>query len=116
MKDRHHRRSCSLITVVLVSLALAACASPEEKAQRYYDRDHELLEKRDYAKAGIELRYALQLKKNMVEAWRGLLQVELHTANSQNIAPILQNIVELDPKDIEAELRLGRLFLAGGAV
>ena len=110
-------RSLSLfVLVALSSLALAACSSPEEKAQNYYERGNEYLAKKDYVKAGLEFKNALQLNKNMVAAWRGLLEVETHSSNLQSVVPTLRNIVELAPKDVKAKLQLGRIFLAGNAL
>jgi tetratricopeptide (TPR) repeat protein len=112
----HHLPIGVRIWAVLALIALAGCAGPEEKAQNYYQRGTELLSRQDYAKASIEFRNALQLKKDMVGAWRGLLQVEEHNHNSQAELPILRNIVELDPKDVESRVKLGRYLLAGNAL
>jgi tetratricopeptide (TPR) repeat protein len=71
----------------------------------------QFLSKEDYAKAGIEFKNALQIKKDLVGAWRGLLQVELHNRNFQNLLPILRTIVELDPKDIDSKIRLGHQLM-----
>ena len=56
------------------SFCLAGCSSPEQKAQNYYERGMQFLSQQDYVKAGIEFRNALQLKKDLVGAWRGLLR------------------------------------------
>jgi tetratricopeptide (TPR) repeat protein len=95
---------------------VAGCSSPEEKAKNYYERGMKYLSQQDYVKAGIEFKNALQNKKDMVEAWRGLLSIETHNRNLQGQVPILQNIVELDPKDIDSKLRLGHLMMAGNAL
>jgi tetratricopeptide (TPR) repeat protein len=73
----------------------------------------QLLSKQDYVKAGIEFKNALQNKKDMIGAWRGLLAVETHNRNIQGMVPILRTIVELDPKDLDSKLKLGH-FLMGG--
>src|SRR5262249_5372022 len=36
--------------------------------------------------------------------------------NLEGMVPILRTIVELDPNDVEAKLKLGRLLVAGGAL
>ena len=66
------RQALLLLAVLLV----ASCASSEESAQNYYERGMKLLSQRDYVKAGIEFKNALQLKKDLVGAWRGLLEIE----------------------------------------
>src|SRR5262245_53961918 len=105
-------RRALILAVVLV----AGCSSPEDKAQSYYERGMKLLSQQDYVKAGVEFKNALQHKKDLVGAWRGLLEIEMHNRNFQGQVPILRTIVELDPNDVEAKLRLGNLLLAGGAL
>ena len=104
------------IILVFAVFLIAGCSSPEEKAQRYYERGMELLSKQDYVKAGIEFKNAVQNKKDLIGAWRGLLEVELHNRNVQGAVPILRTIVELDPKDVDSKLKLGHYLLVAGEV
>jgi cellulose synthase operon protein C len=106
------RRALLLLAVLLV----AGCGSPEQRAQNYYERGKQLLAQQDYVKAGIEFKNAVQLKKDLVEAWRGLYEVELHNRNFQSAIPILRTVVELDPKDVDTRLKLGHFLLAGNAL
>src|SRR6478736_6045961 len=86
--------------IVLVGFILVAgCSSPEEKAQNYYERGQQFLSQKDYVKAGIEFRNALQLKKDLIGAWRGLAQIEERDKNWEPLAAVLRTIVDLDPKD-----------------
>ena len=62
--------------LVLAVLFVAGCGSIDERAQSYYERGMKLLSQQNYAKANIEFRNALQLKKDLVGAWRGLAQIE----------------------------------------
>jgi tetratricopeptide (TPR) repeat protein len=105
------RRVLPLLAVLLV----AGCGSPEERAQRYYERGIKLLAQHDDAKASIEFKNALQLKKDMLGAWRGLAEIEERNQNRGSLIGIQRTIVELDPKDVGAKVRLARLlFLANG--
>src|SRR5215471_6644476 len=101
------RRAILVLTVFLVG-----CSSPEDKAQSYYEQGMKLLSQQDYVKAGIEFKNALQNKKDLLGAWRGLLEIELHNRNLQGQVQILRTIVELDPNDVEAKLKLGSFLLA----
>ena len=74
------------------------------------------LEKKDYVKARIELRNAVQLKGDMVEAWRALAQIDEHEKNWQGLAGSLRRVVEIDPKDIKSTVRLARIYLLAGAL
>src|SRR3974377_35912 len=104
------------VLLPLIVVLIAGCGSPEQRAQNYYERGMQLLAQHEYVKAGIEFKNALQLKKDLVGAWRGLLEIESHNGNIRGEVPLLQTIVELDPKDIDARLRLGHFLMAGGAL
>ncbi len=97
-------------------LALGACSSREERAQRYYERGVSYLEKQDFVKARVELRNALQLKPDTIEAWRALVKVDEHDQNLQGLVGDLLKITELDDKDIDTRVRLATLYLGGGAL
>lgn len=106
------RRALLLLAVLMVT----GCGSPEQRAQDYYERGKQLLAQQDYVKAGIEFKNALQLKKDLLPAWRGLSEVELHSRNIQAVVSILRTIVELDPKDVESKIKLGHYLVAGNAL
>ena len=97
--------SLGRIALILAALQLAACNSPEERAQNYYERGMKLLAQQDYVKASLEFRNALQLKKDLVEAWRALADIEQHNQNWEGLIAIRRTIVELDPKDVDEKLR-----------
>jgi tetratricopeptide (TPR) repeat protein len=106
-------------TVMLLAFAipqLAGCGTPEEKAQSHYERGKKLLEQKELAKAIIEFKNALQLKKDHVGAWRELAKIEESKQNWQGLGAILRNIADLDPKDINVRLQLARLMLLGNAL
>ena len=104
------------VCLILCAFQLAACSSREQRAQRYYENGMSYLEKKDYAKARIELRNALQLREDMVDAWRALAKIDEHDRNAQSLLASLRRIAELDDKDVAARAQLGRLYLAAGAV
>jgi tetratricopeptide (TPR) repeat protein len=99
----------------LAAVQFSGCSSREQRAENYYKQGMSYLTKKDYVKARLEFRNALQLKKDMIEAWRALAQVDEHDKNWKELAASLRRIVELDPKDIASTMRLSKLFLASGA-
>jgi cellulose synthase operon protein C len=103
-------RRALLISTVLV---VAGCGSTEDRAQSYYERGMKLLSQQEYVKAGIEFKNALQLKKDLVGAWRGLAQIEEHNKNLGALTTIRRTIIELDPKDVETRLQLAKVMLIG---
>ena len=70
-----------------------------------------LVAQEDYVKASLELKNALQLKKDLVEAWRALADIEQRNQNWESLIAIRRTIVELDPKDVDEKLRLARLLV-----
>src|SRR5690242_18695824 len=104
------------VIITVVALQLAGCGSPEERAQRYYEDGMKLLADHQDQKAAVEFRNAIRFKKDLVPAWRGLAQAQENSHNWQGLVPILQEIVDLDPKDETTRLKLAKLLVAGGAV
>ena len=103
--------SLGRVILLLAALQLAACNSPEDRAQNYYERGMKLVAQEDYVKASLEFRNALQLKKDLVEAWRALADIEQRNQNWESLIAIRRTIVELDPKDVDEKLRLARLLV-----
>ena len=101
--------------VVAGAMHLACCGPSAERAQGYYDSGVKLLAKHENQKAAIEFKNAIDLKRDMIPAWRGLAEIEEANQHWAALVPILQTIVQLDPHDVKTKLKLARLLLAGGA-
>jgi tetratricopeptide (TPR) repeat protein len=104
------------VCLVLAAIQLAACDSRQERAQSYYQTGVGYLEKQDFVKARIELKNALQMNADMLEAWRAVAQIDEHDKNLEALKGSLRRIVELDPKDIQSRMKLTKLFLLNGAL
>ena len=107
--------TCWLAAISLLML-VAGCDTPEEKAQSHYERGAKLLEEKNFVKAGLEFRNALQIDRKLVPAWYGLAQVEEKKQNWTDATKMLRNVVELDPKHLQATKRLASIFLAAGRI
>ena len=109
-------RSAFILPVMLmVALQVTGCSSSEQRAQNYYEDGAKLVAQHKYFQAAVEFRNAIRLKKDMLPAWRGLAQVEEFTHQWTELVGALRSIVNLDPKDVDAKLKLARLMLYGGA-
>jgi tetratricopeptide (TPR) repeat protein len=106
----HVRRGLAL----LLGTFLAGCGSPEERAQSYYESGMAFIEKKDDLEARKELLKAVKYKSDKVEVWRALAGVDERTKSS-SLFMDLRRIVELDPNDLNARLRLARIMVGGGA-
>ena len=66
-----------------LAMSVAGCGSREERAQAYYERGKDYLEKKDYVKARIEFRNAIQRKADLLPAWQALARID---EQEQNLA------------------------------
>jgi tetratricopeptide (TPR) repeat protein len=72
------------------------------------------LQDKNFAKAEIEFKNALQLNGKLASAWYGLADIAEQRVDIGALGELLQKVVELDAKHAEARLRLARLSLLRG--
>jgi Tfp pilus assembly protein PilF len=100
--------------VVAFPLVLAGCSSPEQRAEAHYRSGNELVEKGEFVRAGLEFRNAIKYNEKMASAWFGLALVEEKSGNVKAVAGALQRVVELDPQQVDAKVKLATILLAFG--
>lgn len=106
------KRVFRLLAASMLALA-AACASPEEKVERYSQEGAEFLEEGDLPKAYIQFQNALKIDEAHVPSLVGLAEIAEQRKDFQAMFGLLQNIVRLDPAQIDAQIKLGKLYLVG---
>lgn len=97
---------------LLILSIMTGCSSPEEKAKNYYEKGMTLLEAGETEKAKIEFKNALQIKKNMNDAIYGLALAFEKDGDWQKVFNLVSQVVEQDPKNIKALIKLGSIYLA----
>lgn len=106
-----------LLAPTLCAVLLAACSSPAEEADKYYEKGLALLErggKEDLVQADLEFRNALGIKKTLAPAIYGLALVAEQQGNLQRYFSYLNQAVEQDPNLFDAQVRLGKLLAGAG--
>lgn len=104
-------RSAGALLVILASLALGACDSPQEREAEHIKNGKTLYEAGQYAKAAIELRNALQINPTSTETKYLLGQVLEHQGNLAAAFSAFQEVSFQDPKHRDAQLKLGQYAL-----
>jgi tetratricopeptide (TPR) repeat protein len=102
--------------MVAAVLALAACDSAEERAERHYDRGMALLSEGESARATLEFRNAVRLEDG--HAGARLEIAKLYEADGEYQAALsnYRYVTELDPANVEARVRGSQLLTLGGGL
>lgn len=114
---KHWRNTAKNVRGVLLAacfIGLSACSSPEEKADKYYQKGLALMEQGDLLKARIELQNALQIRPDMTAAWFALAQIAEQQGDWEKLFGLLNKVVDHDPQHLETQIKLGRMLLAAG--
>lgn len=104
----------AVICVAAAGFLLAACDSPEERAQGYYERGQKLLEAGELSKASVEFRNALKLKEDFVPPLYGLAKIEQQNTRFPEAVQLLKAVIERDPKHRDALVDLANIYLLAG--
>ena len=103
----------NILVSLFLLICIVSCSSPEEKAEKYYEKGMALLEK-DPDKAKLEFQNALQIKKNMTKAMYGIALVAEQKGDWKATFGLMNKVLQQDPKHVEALVKTGQLLMAGG--
>ena len=96
-------------------LMLVACGSSEQKAAKAAARYDHYYAQRDYYSARIEIKRALSQQDDEPTYWARLARVELASGNYLEAHNAYTRVIELAPKDDEANQALAELAYSGGS-
>ena len=96
-----------------VTVALTGCAqSPEARSAKYIANGQKLLSKNDAPRAVLQFRNAVQATPRNTEAYYQLASAYLATGDLRNGINSLRKVLQLNPKHVQARLRLAQLMSA----
>lgn len=90
-------------------MVLTACG--EEDPQQYINEGQALFEKGELESARVQFKNALQINPKLVDAYYGLALLEEKNKNWKATNKFLQEVVALDPKHVEAQVKIGYMLL-----
>ncbi|MEQ1803362.1 MAG: tetratricopeptide repeat protein [Gammaproteobacteria bacterium] len=101
------------LLIVAAALLLVACGSPEKRAADYLAKAQEFYDAGDYVKARLEAQNAAQVEPKNGKARYMLAEIAEQEKDYQQMFGHLMVVVEDDPSNVEARLKLGTLFFLG---
>jgi tetratricopeptide (TPR) repeat protein len=105
-----------LLPVVLLAAAvLTGCGGAEARKIRHLEKGEAFLAQKNYDKARVEFRNALQIAPNDSKARYENGVADEKLGNPREAAQFYQGAIDTDPDNVRARAALGRLYLFGGA-
>jgi len=92
-------------------IALMGCESPEETAENHLNKGKELFEKGEYDKAILELKTSSQSGDQRSDTYYYMALLDEKNNNFKAMKENLQKTIELDPENLEARQKLGKVYL-----
>ncbi len=111
-KPRRNPRIGLICAAGFLSMA-AACSSPEQRLEKYTISGTEFLEEGDLGRANIQFQNALKINEEHVPALNGLVEIAERKNDFQSMFAVLQTIIRLQPENVDAQVKIGKLYLVG---
>lgn len=109
LKNKH-----CLSFLLVGSLILTACETPEETAENHLQKGKELFEKGEYDKAILELKTSSQSSDQRSDTYYYMALLDEKGRNFKSMRENLLKTIELDPNNLEARQKLGKVHLLFG--
>ncbi len=103
-----------LAVLAVLAFTSAACASPEQKLERYIKSGGEYLEEGKLGLANVQYLNALKIDDANVTALSGLAKIAEKRSNYEQMFGLLQRITAIDPENVAVRLDLAKLQLLSG--
>src|SRR5882762_10387503 len=105
LRNHDHCRMVLALGLLAMCLVFSGC-SPEAKEARYLKSGKQMMERKDYSRAIIQFRNAVQAKPKDSEPYYQLAIAYLAMRDVKQAYATLKKAVELNPKHQQAQLKL----------
>ena len=109
-----HETFTRATTVLLLAVLVASCGGAEGRKMRYVEKGEQYFADRNYEKARIEFRNALQIEPDDANVRYQVGRVAEKLNNPRDAVGYYQAAIDVDPNLMPARAALARLFLLGG--
>ena len=116
---RHFRRGvCAFLSILmgLVAVGTSCSRSTATTTARFIERGNRYAKSGDYKSAAIEFRNAIKQSPSSVEAHARMADASAHLKDGATATAELMKVAELQPRDVNAQLRAGEACLMTGRV
>ena len=104
----------SVLCVVLSAVFfLSGCSNPEKAKAEHVKKGEAYLAESKFQEASLEFRNAIQIDDKLAPAHWGLARAFESLGRAPEMMAELQKTVDLDPKNLDARIKLGNYYLAG---
>lgn len=104
------------VSLVALAIVIAGCGGKEERKAMHLQKGKTFYAQAQYDKARVELKNVLQIDPKTPEAHYLIGIIEEQEQNWPRAFGSYRAAIELDPGQLEAKVRLGRLYLLSGAL
>ncbi|MCF6252172.1 MAG: tetratricopeptide repeat protein [Methylococcaceae bacterium] len=102
------------ISLFVSFVFLYACSGSENREQEYFNRAQAFFNENDFDKTRVELKNVLQINPKNVDARYLMALLAERNQNWRKMYGLLLGVVEERPEFLEAQNKLGKLFLLSG--
>src|SRR5262252_7255625 len=113
-RTRTIARCARWTAVALAALALAACGGKQERLSTHLQKGKDYYAKGEWDKARIEVKNVLQIEPKTAEGWYYAGLLEERQGNWNRAYADYLRTTELDPSNLSASVKLGRIYLLFG--
>ena len=99
------------IVFIIVTFALSACSSDEEKKLSHLQKGNTYFEKGEYKSAQLEFKNALQIDAKYADAYEKLAETDLKLGDARGAFRAYSAVAELEPDNTRAQLKLATFLM-----